>query len=121
MCVCDHNVNILRLNCPVPLPKKKRDDSPSVHSIPSTSNLSCSSKTRGHIPVSERQQFALLKLMETKEPSSERGGLCCHFIIFASIYYCGRAIIVLLRSRARNPFNRIINVEPLICLLSSFF
>lgn len=54
----------------VPSAKKKRDESPNVNY--STSSGASSSKSRGHMPVSERQQFALLKLMETKNPSSER-------------------------------------------------
>ncbi|VDK36170.1 unnamed protein product [Taenia asiatica] len=50
--------------------KKKRDNSPTAHY--STSGAS-TSKSRSHIPVSERQQFALLKLMETKNSPSDRG------------------------------------------------
>ncbi|KAL5110115.1 Ankyrin repeat domain-containing protein 11 [Taenia crassiceps] len=54
----------------LPAAKKKRDNSPTAHY--STSGAS-TSKSRGHIPVSERQQFALLKLMETKNSPSDRG------------------------------------------------
>ncbi|KAF5394510.1 hypothetical protein PHET_11295 [Paragonimus heterotremus] len=47
-------------NSVIPLPKKKRyEDSPSHNQ--------CSSKPRGYIPMSERQQFALLRQMETEE------------------------------------------------------
>lgn len=53
--------------------KKKRDGSPTAHY--STSGAS-TSKSRSHIPVSERQQFALLKLMETKNSPSDRGMPC---------------------------------------------
>ncbi|VDO01605.1 unnamed protein product, partial [Rodentolepis nana] len=53
-----------------PPSKKKRDDSPNAHY--STSSGTSSTKSRGHMPVSERQQFALLKLLETKNPSTER-------------------------------------------------
>uniref|UniRef100_A0A0X3NJJ8 Uncharacterized protein n=2 Tax=Schistocephalus solidus TaxID=70667 RepID=A0A0X3NJJ8_SCHSO len=47
--------------------KKRRDDS-----SPIQQHSSLSSKTRGHIPVSERQQFALLKQMENRELTSDR-------------------------------------------------
>lgn len=71
----------------VPLSKKKREDSPSGHQHPS------SLKPRGHIPVSERQQFALLKRMETKESPSERSAylvitriILSHLIFFNVLY-----------------------------------
>ncbi|KAH9282996.1 Protein HOS4 [Echinococcus granulosus] len=50
--------------------KKRRDNSPSAHHATSGASTS---KSRGHIPVSERQQFALLKLMETRTSPSDRG------------------------------------------------
>ncbi|CDS42659.1 ankyrin repeat domain protein [Echinococcus multilocularis] len=49
--------------------KKRRDNSPNAHHATSGASTS---KSRGHIPVSERQQFALLKLMETRTSPSDR-------------------------------------------------
>uniref|UniRef100_A0A5K3FSH9 ANK_REP_REGION domain-containing protein n=1 Tax=Mesocestoides corti TaxID=53468 RepID=A0A5K3FSH9_MESCO len=50
--------------------KRKRDDSPVAHCPAASLSVS---KSRNHMPVSERQQFALLKLMETKNSPSDRG------------------------------------------------
>ncbi|KAA3672707.1 uncharacterized protein DEA37_0002771, partial [Paragonimus westermani] len=52
-----------------PLPKKKRYEDSPLHN-------QCSSKPRGYIPMSERQQFALLRQMETEE--SGIGGESAH-------------------------------------------
>ncbi|VDL91221.1 unnamed protein product [Schistocephalus solidus] len=58
---------MLKLIFTAPPFKKRRDDS-----SPIQQHSSLSSKTRGHIPVSERQQFALLKQMENRELTSDR-------------------------------------------------
>ncbi|THD18925.1 putative ankyrin repeat domain protein [Fasciola hepatica] len=56
------------------VPKKRRsDDSPSGMSNQGH-NLTAS-KPRSHVPMSERQQFALLRQMETEEVNQDKGDL----------------------------------------------
>lgn len=67
------------------VPKKRRsDDSPSQMS--NQGHNSVPSKPRGHVPMSERQQFALLRQMETEEVNQERG----LFVHLRPVFLCSR-------------------------------